>query len=68
MSLTGEFEHYLQHEKRFSIHTVIAYMKDLAQFKELSEVEEDNAILEVNHQVMRRYLVSLMELDLEIHQ
>lgn len=65
MSLTGEFEYYLQHEKRFSQHTVLAYLKDLEQFKELLQINSDKEILETNHQSMRGYLVELMESGLE---
>ena len=65
MALTGEFEHYLMHEKRFSPHTVVAYMKDLQFFLEILSLESDSAIKEVNHQMMRTYLVELMESGLE---
>lgn len=65
MAFTEEFEYYLMHEKRFSSHTVLAYMKDLTQFMEISQVSSDNEIKEVNHQSMRGYLVELMEMDLE---
>lgn len=65
MSYIAEFEDYLQHEKRFSQHTVIAYMKDLEQFCDIMALENDQAINEVNHQMMRSYLVELMEGDFE---
>ena len=65
MALTEEFQDYLQHEKRFSRHTVLAYMKDLEQFKEILGLQEDKELLEVNYQLMRSYLVELMERDFE---
>lgn len=65
MSLTAEFEHYLQHEKRFSVHTVLAYMTDLIQFKELLGIETDKEVKEINYQSMRTYLVELVESGLE---
>jgi integrase/recombinase XerC len=65
MALTEEFQSYLEHEKRFSRHTVIAYMNDLRQFLEFVHMESDQDILEANHQLMRSYLVQLMEAEFE---
>jgi integrase/recombinase XerC len=65
MSYSEEFEYYLMHEKRFSQHTVLAYMKDLDQFLEIVAVETDMEIQEINHQMMRAYIVDLMEVGLE---
>lgn len=61
MSYIQEFEYYLQHEKRYSQHTIIAYMKDLELFQNLCELNSDKDILEVNHQLMRSYLVQMVE-------
>ena len=65
MALTEEFQNYLEHEKRFSQHTVLAYMKDLEQFMDILALDNDQAVKEVNHQMMRSYLVELMERELE---
>ncbi len=65
MSYTENFKNYLIHEKRYSQHTVLAYVKDLEQFCELVELSSDNDIKEVNHKMIRYYLVSLVETGLE---
>ncbi|MCB9225297.1 MAG: tyrosine-type recombinase/integrase [Crocinitomicaceae bacterium] len=65
MPFAEDFEYYLSHEKRFSQHTILAYMKDLEQFQEIVGVASDKEIEEVNHQMMRGYLVELMEMGLE---
>jgi integrase/recombinase XerC len=65
MAYSQEFEHYLMHEKRFSPHTLLAYMKDLSQFLDMAGVDTDEEIQEVNHQMMRSYLVDMMEGGLE---
>lgn len=65
MSYTERFQSYLLHEKRFSLHTVTAYMKDIDQFYELCGIDSDKHVREVNHRVMRNYLVDLVEKGLE---
>lgn len=65
MSYTERFQSYLLHEKRFSLHTVTAYMKDIEQFYELCGIDSDEHVREVNHRVMRNYLVDLVEKGLE---
>ncbi|MEX1000985.1 MAG: tyrosine-type recombinase/integrase [Crocinitomicaceae bacterium] len=65
MAYSEEFEHYLKHEKRFSQHTVVAYRKDLSQFIEMNGLESDSDIREVNYQMMRGYMVDLMESGFE---
>lgn len=65
MSYLKDFIDYLVHEKRYSKHTVLAYKNDLEQFYELLELESDEDVLEVNHRLVRRYLVELVELELE---
>jgi len=56
------FVDYLQFEKRFSPHTVTAYSNDLAQFYEFLKVSfEITDIKEVNHSLIRTWLVKLME-------
>ncbi len=65
MSYTDDFNNYLVHEKRFSSHTVLAYMNDLAQFYELLEIQNDDELTEINHRRMRSFLVALVDLELE---
>lgn len=65
MSYTKQFEHYLMHEKRFSVHTVVAYMKDLNQFKEIVCIDNEEELLELKHRDLRSYLVALVESGLE---
>lgn len=57
-----DFENYLKSEKRFSVHTVIAYMKDVGQFKEfLFEQVGGVKDEEVTHKIIRSWLVFLLE-------
>jgi integrase/recombinase XerC len=59
----AEFTNFIQYEKRFSLHTVVAYSNDLEQFGtyiyDLAAIEQIEAI---NHQVIRGWLASMMEL------
>jgi integrase/recombinase XerC len=56
------FIQYLQFEKRLSSHTLVAYTSDLSQFfKFLDTTYEIKNISEVNHTVIRSWIVSLME-------
>jgi integrase/recombinase XerC len=56
------FIEYLQFEKRLSGHTLVAYSNDLSQFfKYLQSTYEIKNISEVNHTVVRSWIVSLME-------
>jgi integrase/recombinase XerC len=65
MPYNQDFNQYLLHEKRFSQHTVLAYMKDLEQFYELMGLVSDEDLKELNHKSMRSYLVDLVDLGLE---
>jgi integrase/recombinase XerC len=56
------FLQYLQYEKRFSNHTLIAYTNDLYQFFEYVLVSyEIKTTEEINHTIVRSWVVSLME-------
>jgi integrase/recombinase XerC len=56
------FLEYIQFEKRFSNHTLVAYTNDLNQFIiYLSTVYEIKNVVEVNHTIIRSWIVSLME-------
>ena len=53
---------YIQYEKRYSLHTVIAYQTDLDQFFKYLQLQYCIAdIREVNHPMIRSWLVYLME-------
>jgi integrase/recombinase XerC len=59
------FSNYLKFEKRFSQHTVIAYMNDLGSFftylfSEYGEIP----LIEINHTYIRSWLVSLKEIKM----
>jgi integrase/recombinase XerC len=58
------FIDYIQKEKRFSAHTVLAYSKDLDQFMHhISENLEITSIEEVDHHDIRSWIVSILEDD-----
>ena len=53
---------YLQYEKRFSNHTILAYSNDLIQFGEyLENTYAIKEIQEVNHILIRSWIVSMMD-------
>jgi integrase/recombinase XerC len=53
---------YIQYEKRYSKHTVIAYTNDLDQFFSfISEQYETTDIKNINYSIVRSWLVNLME-------
>src|SRR5688500_12165348 len=56
------FKNYLQFEKRFSSHTLSAYLKDLRQFESFLSAH-DLAIPTVSHQDVRSWIVSLLDAD-----
>lgn len=60
-SCREEFVKYIQFEKRFSSHTVTAYSGDLKQFFDYLETTyKINNISEVNHSIIRSWIVELM--------
>jgi len=58
--MIDDFLNYLTNEKRFSMHTVVAYKKDIEQFFDLIAFNE-NEINQINHKDIRNYLVDLVE-------
>ena len=56
------FIQYLEFEKRFSKHTLVAYSNDITQFFKFLETSyEIKTIEEINHTIVRSWIVSLME-------
>lgn len=61
MSYKDSFIHYLQVEKRYSKHTILAYEEDLDQFTVFAEISKSSEWNEVNHQLIRGWIVQLLE-------
>lgn len=62
MMYSESFLRYLRFEKRFSIHTFIAYTNDLDQFSEFIRFQyELNSINEVSHLFIRSWIVGMMD-------
>ncbi|MBA9078884.1 MULTISPECIES: tyrosine-type recombinase/integrase [Rufibacter] len=60
------FFKYLQYEKRFSPHTITSYQVDLQQFQEyLKETYHLEDIKEANHAIIRSWVVSLVQKELD---
>ncbi|MFT6210039.1 MAG: integrase/recombinase XerC [Bacteroidia bacterium] len=58
------FLDYIEKEKRFSAHTVVAYSKDLDQFQHhIAENLEITSITEVDYHDIRSWIVSILEDD-----
>ena len=62
MSNLKAFQDYLQHEKKYSVHTVTAYVNDLLFFQEFLKVNFDqDSLEEVNYSMIRSWIVSLVD-------
>jgi integrase/recombinase XerC len=59
------FELFLITEKRYSLHTCQAYLIDLKQFFDFIDENHDFDIKEINHHLIRSWMVSLIENKLE---
>jgi integrase/recombinase XerC len=59
-----QFLKYLQYEKRYSIHTLTAYKKDLSQYCEFLDSLEIE-VLTANHHIIRSWIVSLMDENID---
>lgn len=56
------FSDYLQLEKKYSSHTMIAYLKDLEDFKKFASDEyQYSEIINVNYSIVRSWIVSLVD-------
>jgi integrase/recombinase XerC len=56
-----KFESYLESEKRFSSHTVTAYLKDVNQFLDAMEITLKEDLKEIKHSLIRSWMVALIE-------
>lgn len=56
-----KFIAYLQVEKRFSAHTVIAYQNDVQQFLDFSAITNTDELKEVSAKLIRGWMVQLIE-------
>jgi integrase/recombinase XerC len=63
--LLDDFVRYLQIEKRYSDHTIVAYQKDISQFIEFGELKKASDVKEVNHGLVRSWIVDLIEKSVE---
>lgn len=64
--MINQFETYLRKEKRYSEHTVTAYVKDLTDFVEHIQIRDElTAYKEVNKQLVRSWIVFLMNNGIE---
>jgi len=62
MSNLKAFQDYLQHEKKYSIHTVTAYVNDLLFFQDFLKVNFEQDSLEVvNYSMIRSWIISLVD-------
>ena len=56
------FQDYLQLEKKYSPHTVIAYLSDVVSFESFVKSEFDSEdLLEVNYSLIRSWIVALVD-------
>jgi integrase/recombinase XerC len=59
------FLNFLQHQKRYSEHTLVSYGRDLENFAHYVEEEfEEDDLTEVHYSILRSWVIKLMEEDL----
>lgn len=57
--MLDKFRDYLEHEKRFSFHTITAYTKDIEQFMEFSKLNSSMELKTMSHLQIREWIVHL---------
>lgn len=60
-----EFLQYIQAQKRFSEHTVLAYEKDVEQFYDFCGVSTSKDLIEIHPRLIRGFIVHLMDQGME---
>jgi integrase/recombinase XerC len=60
-----DFKNYLLTEKRVSEHTITAYINDLNQFLNFTSITTISELKEVNHQLIRSWIVELIESNID---
>jgi integrase/recombinase XerC len=63
--LIDNFIKYLQIEKRFSSHTLVAYENDIKQFLDFTSIQSQNELKEVNPMLIRSWVVALIDKGIE---
>ncbi len=64
MSKTESFLSYLEHQKRFSVHTIKSYAKDLSLFSDfMAQTFDLEELEEVHHSMIRSWVVQMVEQD-----
>ncbi|RYX96363.1 hypothetical protein EON78_05635 [bacterium] len=56
-----QFLTYLQHEKRYSLHTIQSYRTDLLQFSDFMQITFNADLADTQHIHVRDFMVWLME-------
>ena len=56
-----KFLHYIQYEKRFSPHTLLAYTNDLKQFQLFLENNNSQSLENTDFSTIRLWMVELMQ-------
>ena len=59
--MVDRFLKYLQYEKRYSAHTILAYSTDLRQYSEFIRKEFDELTEKANYGMIRSWIISLSE-------
>jgi integrase/recombinase XerC len=62
ITIIESFRNYLQHEKKYSLHTITAYVNDVEFFNNFLETDFDSETLQnVNYSIIRSWIVSLVD-------
>jgi integrase/recombinase XerC len=62
VSVFDDFLQYLEHEKKFSPHTILSYTNDLQQFEAYLEKEVSGlGLLDINYMQVRSWIAQLMD-------
>jgi integrase/recombinase XerC len=65
MTVLQKYTSYLRYEKNYSLHTEISYLNDLNQFEGFLKLHSENlSLTEVDNDVVRTWIASLMETGL----